>query len=153
MIHLELLDNVYLFNRPVSGERLVKCPLCTSPSRVSLTNSAPALKDETAECSSPKCQFLFCPKCQCKDHPGKILSRYHKIDDMTFVSQVVLACPRVQSRVKARVESQAKSLKQDYADCKVLRHFFSTVTISDQESTKFYKYNIYYILPQPLSRE
>jgi len=53
------------------GERLVKCPLCTSPSRVSLTNSAPALTDETAECSSPKCQFLFCPKCQCKDHPGR----------------------------------------------------------------------------------
>jgi len=43
------------------GERLVQCPLCTSPSRVSAAK---------AECSSPRCQFVFCPDCQCRDHPG-----------------------------------------------------------------------------------
>ena len=35
-----------------------------------------------------------------------------------FLLQVVLVCPRVLSQVKARVESQAKSQKQDYADFK-----------------------------------
>jgi len=44
------------------GERLVQCPLCTSPSRVSSTK---------AECSSPRCLFVFCPDCQCRDHPGQ----------------------------------------------------------------------------------
>jgi len=44
------------------GERLVQCPLCTRPSRVSLTK---------AECSSPTCLFVFCPDCQCRDHTGQ----------------------------------------------------------------------------------
>ena len=47
------------------GERLVHCPLCTSPSRVSVV-SLPNLQSQKAECSSPKCQFSFCPECKCQ---------------------------------------------------------------------------------------
>ena len=66
------------------GERLVRCPLCTSPSRVSIiqppddsnvacSSSGPLnlQSHSKAECSSPKCQFLFCPDCQCQEHPGQ----------------------------------------------------------------------------------
>jgi len=57
------------------GERLVHCPLCTSPSRVSLlpasSSSGANVQSGKAECSSPKCQFLFCPDCQGKEHPGQ----------------------------------------------------------------------------------
>jgi len=56
------------------GERLVHCPLCTSPSRVSIlspsTPTSANLQSQKAECSSPKCQFQFCPDCQCGEHPG-----------------------------------------------------------------------------------
>ena len=52
------------------GERLVHCPLCTSPSRVSIlsssTSSSQNLQIQKAECSSPKCQFQFCQNCQCE---------------------------------------------------------------------------------------
>ena len=56
------------------GERLVHCPLCTSPSRVSLVSSPnlPNLQSQKAECSSPKCQFSFCPDCKCQDHCGSL---------------------------------------------------------------------------------
>jgi len=50
-----------------AGERLVQCPVCTSPSRVSLSQPSPP----RAECSSPQCQFLFCPDCKCELHQGK----------------------------------------------------------------------------------
>jgi len=60
------------------GERLVHCPLCTSPSRVSLaqnlspSGSNPNLQNfQKAQCSSPKCCFVFCPHCQCEDHAGR----------------------------------------------------------------------------------
>lgn len=46
-----------------AGERLTKCPVCSSPSRV----SPPA----RALCSSARCQFVFCPECSCAEHPGK----------------------------------------------------------------------------------
>jgi len=44
------------------GERLTHCPLCTSPSRVSASK---------AECSSSKCNFVFCPDCLCENHEGR----------------------------------------------------------------------------------
>ena len=54
-------------------QRLVHCPLCTSPSRVSLLplspSPSPRMQTQRAECSSPKCQFSFCPDCQCPEHP------------------------------------------------------------------------------------
>lgn len=60
------------------GERLVHCPLCTSPSRVTLaqnfSQSGSSLNLQTiqrAQCSSPKCNFEFCPHCQCEDHSGR----------------------------------------------------------------------------------
>ena len=57
------------------GERLVHCPLCTSPSRVSIlsssTSSSLNLQIQKAQCSSPKCQFQFCPDCQCEEHQGQ----------------------------------------------------------------------------------
>jgi len=64
------------------GESLVHCPLCTSPSRVSFAqkwvkNSTPAGSSQNlqnfpkAQCSSPKCNFEFCPDCQCEDHTGR----------------------------------------------------------------------------------
>eukprot|EP00092_Neocalanus_flemingeri_P101957 GFUD01130381.1.p1 GENE.GFUD01130381.1~~GFUD01130381.1.p1 ORF type:complete len:481 (-),score=90.13 GFUD01130381.1:442-1884(-) len=69
------------------GERLVQCPVCTSPSRVSLalnlsqtssqTSSSQAFSSpnvqnfQKAQCSSPKCNFVFCPHCQCEDHSGR----------------------------------------------------------------------------------
>jgi len=57
------------------GERLVHCPLCTSPSRVSIlsssTSSSQNLQIQKAQCSSPKCQFQFCPDCQCEEHQGQ----------------------------------------------------------------------------------
>lgn len=46
-----------------AGERLTKCPVCSSPSRV----SPPA----RAVCSSARCQFVFCPECSSAEHPGK----------------------------------------------------------------------------------
>lgn len=51
------------------GERLVPCPLCTSPSRV--LNTATPGQTSTAECSAPRCGFLFCWNCQCEEHPGR----------------------------------------------------------------------------------
>ena len=56
------------------GERLVHCPLCTSPSRVSVVSlpNIPNLQSQKAECSSPKCQFSFCPECKCQDHGGSV---------------------------------------------------------------------------------
>lgn len=59
------------------GERLVHCPLCTSPSRVSISavpSSTPTLTSQNfqkARCSSPKCNFEFCPDCQCEHHAGR----------------------------------------------------------------------------------
>jgi len=59
------------------GERLVHCPLCTSPSRVSLSaaqSSIPTMSSQNfqkARCSSPKCNFEFCPDCQCEHHEGR----------------------------------------------------------------------------------
>lgn len=58
------------------GERLVHCPLCTNPSRVSVapctSSSAPQLPGvQLAQCSSPKCNFKFCPLCQCEEHGGR----------------------------------------------------------------------------------
>lgn len=59
------------------GERLVHCPLCTSPSRVSISavpSSTPTLSSQNfqkARCSSPKCNFEFCPDCQCEHHAGR----------------------------------------------------------------------------------
>jgi len=60
------------------GERLVHCPLCTSPSRVTLaqnlsqSGSSQNLQTiQRAQCSSPKCNFEFCPHCQCEDHSGR----------------------------------------------------------------------------------
>lgn len=59
------------------GERLVHCPLCTSPSRVSLTtipSPIPTVSSQNfqrARCSSPKCNFEFCPDCQCEHHEGR----------------------------------------------------------------------------------
>jgi len=44
------------------GERLQHCPLCTAPSRVA---------GARAECSAPKCAFLFCPDCLCEEHQGR----------------------------------------------------------------------------------
>jgi len=44
------------------GERLTQCPVCTSPSRVG---------DSRAQCSSPKCDFVFCPDCLCQEHVGR----------------------------------------------------------------------------------
>ena len=58
-------------------ERLVHCPLCRSPSRVyipptsTLSSSCPNLQLQKAECSSPKCSFVFCPHCQCEHHAGR----------------------------------------------------------------------------------
>jgi len=77
------------------GERLVHCPLCTSPCRVTSatpprarttplspappppsiatpppTKSAPCLTSQ-AICSSVKCNFIFCPDCHCEDHPDR----------------------------------------------------------------------------------
>ena len=58
-------------------QRLVHCPLCTSPSRVSLLPSSPVkgaspgMQTQRAECSSPKCRFSFCPDCQCQEHPDR----------------------------------------------------------------------------------
>jgi hypothetical protein len=57
------------------GERLVPCPLCTNPSRV-LNNAKPSTTatpghTTTAECSAPRCGFLFCSNCQCEEHPGR----------------------------------------------------------------------------------
>lgn len=59
------------------GERLVKCPTCFSPSRVTRipvsADSPPAVtrQKEKATCSSPQCSFVFCPECQCEDHPAR----------------------------------------------------------------------------------
>jgi len=59
------------------GERLVHCPLCTSPSRVSLStvpSPIPTVSSQNfqkARCSSPKCNFEFCPDCQCEHHEGR----------------------------------------------------------------------------------
>ena len=56
------------------GERLVHCPLCTIPSRLSIlssTSSSLNLQIQKAKCSSPKCQFQFCPDCQCEEHQGQ----------------------------------------------------------------------------------
>lgn len=61
------------------GERLVHCPLCTSPSRVTTTLCTSPSKvslggapdSQRATCSSPKCNFVFCPLCQCGDHEGR----------------------------------------------------------------------------------
>jgi len=62
------------------GERLVHCPLCTSPSRVSIVSPPDDSQGggginlqshSKAECSSAKCQFLFCPDCHCQEHPGQ----------------------------------------------------------------------------------
>jgi len=59
------------------GERLVHCPLCTSPSRVSistvqsLTPTVSSQNFQKARCSSPKCNFEFCPDCQCEHHAGR----------------------------------------------------------------------------------
>ena len=50
-----------------AGERLTHCPLCTSPSRVSASK---------AECSSSKCNFVFCPDCLCENHEGRCVSLY-----------------------------------------------------------------------------
>lgn len=56
-------------------QRLVHCPLCTSPSRVSLLPQSPTsvsrMQTQRAECSSPKCHFSFCPDCQCGEHPDR----------------------------------------------------------------------------------
>jgi len=59
-------------------QRLVHCPLCTSPSRVSLLPQSPSkeasssrMQTQRAECSSPKCHFSFCPDCQCQEHPDR----------------------------------------------------------------------------------
>jgi len=73
------------------GERLVHCPLCTSPCRVSspspatptqarggpspasplqASSSAPCLVQQAA-CSSAKCRFVFCPLCHCEEHSGR----------------------------------------------------------------------------------
>jgi len=46
-----------------AGERLTKCPVCSSPSRVS--------PPTRALCSSARCQFVFCPECSSAEHPGK----------------------------------------------------------------------------------
>ena len=51
------------------GERLVHCPLCTIPSRLSIlssTSSSLNLQIQKAESSCLKCQFQFCPNCQCE---------------------------------------------------------------------------------------
>jgi len=59
------------------GERLVKCPACSSPSRVSTIlvspDSRPAVNQqkEKARCSSSQCNLVFCPECQCPDHPDR----------------------------------------------------------------------------------
>jgi len=58
------------------GERLVHCPLCTSPSRVTLCPNDSILcsniqNSQKAQCSSPKCNFKFCPLCQCEEHDGR----------------------------------------------------------------------------------
>jgi len=57
------------------GERLVHCPLCTSPSRVTTTLVSSSVggppESQRATCSSGKCNFVFCPLCQCADHPGR----------------------------------------------------------------------------------
>jgi len=60
------------------GERLVHCPLCTSPSRVSLAQNFSSIVQcqnlqnfQKARCSSPKCNFEFCPHCQCEEHSGR----------------------------------------------------------------------------------
>jgi len=59
------------------GERLVHCPLCTSPSRVSVsissnvTSATSNTNIHKALCSSPKCKFEFCPDCQCEEHAGR----------------------------------------------------------------------------------
>jgi len=50
-----------------AGERLVACPECTSPSRVTLSQTS----GQRAECSSPQCQFVFCPECKCDPHPNQ----------------------------------------------------------------------------------
>ena len=66
------------------GERLVKCPACSSPSRVSTLpvspNSRPAVNRQTekATCSSSQCSFVFCPECQCADHPDRPCSTRRK---------------------------------------------------------------------------
>jgi len=72
------------------GERLVHCPLCTSPCRVTSatpptraaatpppsiatpppSKSTPCLTSQ-AICSSAKCSFIFCPECHCEDHPER----------------------------------------------------------------------------------
>ena len=44
------------------GEHLQACPRCTSPSRVK-----PA--EHWAQCSRISCQFSFCVKCLCDQHP------------------------------------------------------------------------------------
>ena len=55
------------------GERLVHCPLCTSPSRVIIpaTPTQPTISSQQATCSSSKCHFVFCPMCQCEVHEGR----------------------------------------------------------------------------------
>jgi len=53
------------------GERLVHCPLCTSPSRVAASSSSEVQEQEVATCSSTRCSFVFCPNCQCEQHVGR----------------------------------------------------------------------------------
>jgi len=55
------------------GERLVHCPLCTSPSRVTTPSIPPQPTNscQQAMCSSSKCRFVFCPMCQCEVHEGR----------------------------------------------------------------------------------
>lgn len=56
------------------GERLIPCPQCSSPSRVSaISVSTPAVSRQTekATCSSSKCSLVFCPECKCPDHPDR----------------------------------------------------------------------------------
>jgi len=55
------------------GERLVHCPLCTSPSRVIIPSTPAHLTNsfQQATCSSTKCSFVFCPMCQCEVHEGR----------------------------------------------------------------------------------
>ena len=56
------------------GQRLVICPQCSSPSRVSaisVTTAAVSSQAEKASCSSSQCNFVFCPECKCPDHPDR----------------------------------------------------------------------------------
>jgi len=53
------------------GERLVHCPLCTSPSRVTASSTQLQDRQEVATCSSSRCSFVFCPLCQCEQHQGR----------------------------------------------------------------------------------